>query len=112
MKTTTTFGIQFIIRSYKHDPANALIYARITVNGKRIEISLKRTINPITWHHSAESVKGTSVEVRQINKSIEEARYKLRECYQQLQMQNKLITAEAIKNLFLGETKSENTLCS
>ena len=44
---------------------------------------------------------------REINKSIEEARYKPRKYYQQLQMQNKLITAEAIKNLFLGETKSE-----
>ena len=112
MKTTNTFGIQFIIRASKKDCSNALIYARITINGKRIEISLKRTINPLIWNHSAESIKGTSVETRQINKSIEDTRYQLRECYQQLQMQNKLISAEAIKNLFLGETKSENTLCS
>jgi len=50
--------------------------------------------------------------VGQINKLIEETRYKIRECYQELRMQNKLITAEAIKSLFLGEEKSENTLCS
>ena len=112
MKTTNTFGIQFIIRANKKDHSDALIYARITINGKRIEISLKRTINPLSWIHSSESVKGTSLEVKQLNKFIEETRYKLRECYQQLQMQNKLISAEAIKNLFLGETKTENTLCS
>jgi len=33
------------------------------------------------------------------------------DCYHQLQMQNKIITVEAIKNLFLGEPKVENTLC-
>lgn len=27
-------------------------------------------------------------------------------------MQNKLISAQAIKNLFLGEVKTKNTLCS
>jgi len=112
MKTTNTFGIQFIIRANKKDRSDALIYARITINAKRLEISLKRTINPLSWTHSSESVKGTSVEVKQLNKIIEETRYKLRECYQKLQMQNKLISAEAIKNLFLGETKTENTLCS
>ncbi|MEJ7821161.1 MAG: site-specific integrase [Chitinophagaceae bacterium] len=112
MKTTNTFGVQFIIRIKKTDPTQALIYARITVNSKRLEISLKRIIDPLTWLYSAESVKGTSTEVRQLNKFIEETRYKLRECYQELRMQSKLITAEAVKNLFLGEEKSENTLCS
>ena len=112
MKTTNTFGVQFIIRIKKTDPTQALIYARITVNSKRLEISLKRIIDPLTWLYSAESVKGTSTEVRQLNKFIEETRYKLRECYQELRMQRKLITAEAVKNLFLGEEKSENTLCS
>jgi integrase len=33
------------------------------------------------------------------------------DCYDSMQMQNKIITADAIKNLFLGETKIENTLC-
>jgi hypothetical protein len=48
MKTTNTFGIQFIIRVQKNDDAKAIIYARITVNGKRLEISLKRIIDPDT----------------------------------------------------------------
>ncbi len=112
MKTTNTFGVQFIIRTKKNDPTKALIYARISVNGKRIEISLKRTIDPVTWQRAGESVKGNSIDLGQINKLIEETRYKIRECYQELRMQNKLITTDAIKGLFMGEEKSENTLCS
>ena len=34
------------------------------------------------------------------------------DCYHQLQLQNKVITSAAIKGLFLGEEKAENTLCA
>ena len=68
MKTANTFGIQFVIRANKKDSTLSLIYARITVNGKRIEISLKRTIASTSWNHSKECVKGTSAEVKQLNK--------------------------------------------
>ena len=112
MKTTSTFGIQFIIRPKKNEPEKAIIYVRINVNSKRLEISLKRTIDATLWYYPGECVKGTSIEVKQLNKFIEETRYNIRECYQELRLQRKIITAEAVKNLFLGETKSENTLCS
>ena len=91
MKTANTFGIQFVIRANKRDSSISLIYARITVNGMRIEMSLKRTIDSTSWNHAKECVKGTSAEVNQLNKSIEEARFKLRECYLQLQMLSKLL---------------------
>ena len=112
MKTTNTFGVQFITRIKKNDLKKSQIYARITVNGKRLEIAQKRTIETNSWDSAAECVTGNAPEVKQINKFIEETRYKIRECYQELRMQSKLITAEAVKNLFLGEEKSENTLCS
>ena len=77
MKTTNTFGVQFIIRTKKNDPLKALIYARITVNGKRLEVSLKRTIDPPTWHYPGECLRSTSVEAKQINKFIEETRLQI-----------------------------------
>ena len=44
MKTTQTFSVQFIARTKKLLPEQALIYARITVCRKAVEISLKRNI--------------------------------------------------------------------
>ncbi len=44
MKTTHTFGIQFIIRTGKKDKEKGNVYARVTVETRRIEISLKKTI--------------------------------------------------------------------
>ena len=43
MKTIHTFGIRFILRTLKNNKESGLVYARITVNTKRIEISLKKT---------------------------------------------------------------------
>ncbi len=45
MKSTNTFGIQFIIRVPKNEKATeAAVYARITVNGRRSEVSLKKKL--------------------------------------------------------------------
>ena len=111
MKTTNTFGVQFIGRRLRGNPHEAVIYVRITVSKKRIEISLKRTVDPLYWNRSAGRIKGNKEIERRLNPYIEDVRYKLMECYRQLQVEKKTITAVAIKSLFLGEEKSENTLC-
>jgi len=43
MRTSQTFSISFVIRKKKKQTEEALLYARITVNGKSLEISLKRS---------------------------------------------------------------------
>ena len=42
MKKVNTFGNQFVIRKLKATNGNAPIYARITANCKRCEISVKQ----------------------------------------------------------------------
>jgi len=49
MKSTNTLSINFIIRMNKKDKAKALVYARVLVNGKRTEISLKEQIKTAEW---------------------------------------------------------------
>ena len=63
MKANNSFAIDFIIRMSKNDRKSALIFARITVNGERKEISLKERINPNDWDSAREMVKGKSIEV-------------------------------------------------
>ena len=42
MRTNNTFGVQFISRTNKAKNGLLPIYARISVDGRRVEISLKR----------------------------------------------------------------------
>jgi len=60
MKTTHTFGIQFVIRPGK-EKETGLVYARITVESKRIEISLKKSFSLANWSSTRRIAKGTSV---------------------------------------------------
>jgi hypothetical protein len=52
MKTqNNTFGVIFYLRKYKVGAVGRIpIYARITVNGKRTDVSVKRSIEPGNWN--------------------------------------------------------------
>ena len=62
MKTNHTFGIQFIFRTTKHDKSTGNVFARITVDKKRVEISLKKTINLNCWNKTKGCAKGSNPE--------------------------------------------------
>ena len=49
MQTSKTFSIHFWLKMAKRKEDLAPIYVRITVNGKRAEISLKRDISVTQW---------------------------------------------------------------
>jgi len=110
MKTTNTFGVTFIARNPKIPDRPFLIYARITVNGKRIEISVKRTIHPDNWNVAKGMAKGKAPEIRQLNTYLEQVKGRLIDCYQELLLKKQLVTPEAIKNLFCGVKEEEYTI--
>lgn len=111
MRTTNTFGIQFITRTNKIKDGLAPIYARVTVDARRVEISLKRYVNPKEWNGKKGMARGSREEIKSLNHYLEEVRSNLIECYQEMQIQKQLITAEAIKNRFLGSNHKAHTLC-
>ena len=102
MKTAITFGIDFIIRLNKKQKDKALLYARITVNGDRKEISLKQEIITKEWDTNKEIVRGKSEEARTLNNYIEDVRFGLKEKYRMLVDKQLPISADAIKNAYLG----------
>ena len=62
------------------------------------------------WDPKKECVTSRTPEAKQVNKFIDDTRYRLMECYQQLLLEHKVISPHAIKTLYLGETKVDNTL--
>jgi len=112
MRTKNTFGVQFIIRTNKARHGEVPIYARISVDSKRIEISLKYWINPDNWNQEKGLARGKNEEIRALNTFLEQARSRLTECYQELLLKKKHITAEAVKNLFCGNEEKDHSLLS
>lgn len=110
MRTTHTFGIQFIIRPNKKDQSIGIIYVRITVEGQRTEISLKKAMPTELWNNAKGKAKGLSQEVKSLNSYLDDIRIKLTECYRELQLKQEKITPDGIKSLFLGDDPDQHTL--
>ncbi|WP_166964699.1 site-specific integrase [Yeosuana marina] len=110
MRSTNTFSILFFINQKNKNDDQALLYARITVNGKRVNLSLKRKIDISLWDAKKKRAKGTSSEARQINLYLDQTHTQLFQCYQDLKFKGELITAQLIKASYVGELETSKTL--
>lgn len=110
MKSEHTFSILFFLKNSKSDSNLGYIFARITVDGKRAEISIKRNVEKSNWNSGKGYVKGNKEEARKINNHIDEVRSKLYDAYHQLIREGKIPTAQGIKDMFTGKEDREHTL--
>ena len=86
MRTTNTFSTLFLVQSSKAINDEALLYVRITVNGKRIDISLKKKISLRIWDNKKKKARGNSIESRQINQYLTQVQTQLFQHYQDLNL--------------------------
>lgn len=107
----TTFSILFFILKNRATPdRKAPIYCRITVDGKRAQMSIQRKTLISKWDNSTGLIKGTSAEAKFINKYINEIRYKLNKIQERFLDEGRTVTAMAIKNRYLGIDKTNKML--
>lgn len=106
-----TFGVHFVLRKNKINNNLAPIYVRITVDSIRSELSIKRRIQVSNWNTGKGLAKPTSPENKQLNSYLEHIRRMIVEAYQDLAISKQIITAETIKNKYLGVEEPDMTLC-
>jgi len=111
MRTSKTFSIRFWADTQNAQNDQALIYLRLTVNQKRLSLSLKRKVSIDLWVAKSQQLRGNSNEAKQINQYLEEVRTRLFQIYQDLKYNDELITVQKIKSLYCGDQQSSRTLC-
>jgi len=110
METSNTFSIIFFTRKSRSNSNRLTIYCRITVNGKRSEISLQRSIMVSEWDNSKSLGRGNSTKARVLNNYLDHVYNKLLVCHKQLLEEDKVIFANAIKGRYLGKDDARKTL--
>ena len=78
------------------------IYTRITINGKRIELSSNRFVEMSKWSTEAGKMKGNSEEARSINSHLDMLRIQIIDMQMELVHKKIPVTAETLKNKILG----------
>jgi len=107
-----TFSILFWLQNHKSSKKTGEmpISMRITVNGKRAEISTGKKILPENWSTNSGRVKGNSEEARIVNRHLSSLQMKAEKIHDRLQDQEKFISAQVIKNTLLGKSVKQHQL--
>ncbi|SFS46063.1 site-specific integrase [Lutibacter maritimus] len=107
----SSFTHLFYIKKSKADVnQKANIYLRITVNGKRSELSIDRKVPIDKWNSIANKVKGFSKEAQEINQYIELITNKLNKIHQKFVDLGKPFTSLNIRDKYLGKDQNQKML--
>lgn len=110
MRSKNTFSVLFWIDQKRTTDNDGIIYARVTVNKNRVNISLKQKVSLKLWDTKMKKVRGSSVEARQINQYLAQVQAQLFQCYQDLKFKGVPITPELVKAGYLEEGTHSKTL--
>lgn len=110
MPSQFNFSILFWLNHSKAQNDLAPIYARITVNGRRSEISLQRHCSSKLWDKKIQRMKGRSPEAQKLNSYLDRSYAKLVSCHEEILREDEFLTSSAIKSRFLGKSSKAKTL--
>lgn len=106
-----TLSVLFIIKKSKLlKNGEAPICMRITVNKRVAEVMIKRSIPVDLWNQKKECSKGKDRVAIELNHYINTVRAKVLQIHRELEIDNKPITADIIKDCFYGRDKVQRTL--
>ena len=109
MKTKIT--LHFYVKSTKANAAGLLpIYVRLTVDGKRLELSTKKFVEQSKWSSELSKMKGTTEEARSINSYLDMMKSKVFDAQMQMMHRNELLTIDNFKEKLLGTEQRSRML--
>jgi site-specific recombinase XerD len=109
----TNVNLLFYLKKPKNYQSGVMpIYIRFTVDGKRSEAATGREIEPKLWNAKAGRANGTKEDIRALNFHLDTLQAKVLEIHRLMTVHENEITAEAVKNRFIGKAEKVRTLVS
>ena len=105
-------SILFYIRKKgTSNPSKGTIYLRITVNGKRAEVSTMRKVSLSKWNAKANKVIGYTIDAKQTNRQLDVIKNRIYEIFQnQVNDEMDIVSALTIRDEFIGTNKSRKLI--
>lgn len=106
----STFRVLFYVKKDKQKAnGNYPIMCRITIDGEASRFNTKLDVKPDSWDGKSGRAMGRSTETSRLNSMLDEVKSSLHQIYHELQRREQ-VTAEKMKNEFLGHTENHETL--
>ena len=110
MQSQINFTLSFWVNATRIKNNQVSVYGRITVNGKRANISLQRKIILSEWDSRRGRAKGNKQESRLLNRYLDQVKNRVYTAYDELIKEKAFICSQSIKARFLGEDNEEYSL--
>ena len=95
-------------RGVKKGPVN--IYLRITIDGKRAEVSINRKVEMKMWNAAGNCMMGNSHEAFMLNRYLNKIRNDVFNHYERLVTEGEVISAARLRDAYLGKDKSDKMI--
>jgi site-specific recombinase XerD len=107
----SNFHLLFYLKRQKNYQSGPMaIYMRITVNGKRSEVSAGRECDPTKWNSHAGRAIGTKEEIRTLNSYLDLLQHNVRVAHLALIDTGQNISAESLRNQSTGKGEKSRYL--
>lgn len=111
MTKNTTLSILFYLRKDKlNKKGEAPIFIRITVDNQRAAVATNRSILESKWNSGAGKAKGNKEETKELNAYLDTLKSSILAHQRELIEKGKVVTAETLKNAFLGKSTRKYTV--
>ena len=99
----STFSIIFYLkRQVVKKDGTVPVMGRITVDGTQAQFSCKMTANPNLWDTKGGRMIGKSMQALEVNRKLDKMRVSISKHYQEIMDRDNFVTADKVKNAFLG----------
>ena len=98
----STFKVLFYVKRQSEKSGQVPVMGRITINGTMSQFSCKLTVRSSLWDAKANKAAGRSLESQRINENLENIKTNIGKQYQRLCDRDSYVTAEKVRNAFLG----------
>jgi site-specific recombinase XerD len=107
----STFKVLFYLKRDKQKANGTVpLFCRITVDGKEARFGMKCEVNPKYWDVEAGKATGRTADAVKTNALVENTKAAIYKVYRELQERDSYVTAEKIRNVFLGIEARQQTL--
>ena len=102
------FKVLFFLKKGRRSNKNLLpIYGRVTINGKRSEWSVQRSIEPAKWNQQARRASGSKEEVKILNQYLDAIQGNIYQVQKDNAMRNEIVTAIQVRDKILKKDEDK-----
>ena len=107
----STFKILFYLKRNAPKKSGLVpVMCRITVNGKISQFSCKLDVEEKLWNVQSGKMSGKSLASQEANRMLDKIRVGITKAYQEISDKDNYVTAEKVRNAFLGMGQNHKTL--